>query len=217
MTLCSKAEAAQIVANQLADAANNKTVLLLSGGSSAAVGVRALNLLHVDLQHNITVLLADERFVAYDSTDSNATLLKELGIARAQVGFIEVIRPQTLSRQDTAALYWENLQRSLTNAAHVIAVLGIGTDNHTAGILPSSAAAESQSEGVVDYSTDVFERITIAPNFFKNIDYAFVYAEGEDKEAAVQAIEDTHNVVTHPSQLVKNTKEWQLLFNREKI
>jgi 6-phosphogluconolactonase/glucosamine-6-phosphate isomerase/deaminase len=217
MTICTQSGAAQTIAGLLAEIAQEKTIILLSGGSSAAIGVNALKFLGADLQHNITVLLADERYVDYDSEDSNANLLKKYGLSQNCGQFIEVLSADGLSRQDTAQQFWQNLAAVMKDNKHIVAVLGVGPDNHTAGILPNTDAAKSISDGVIEYATDMFERITIAPNFFKNIDYAFVYAEGTDKEAAIQAIEQDFDVVSHPSQLVKKAKNWQLLFNKEKI
>jgi len=217
MTHCTQSDAAQTIAATLADFAQEKTMVLLSGGSSAQVGVESLRRLAAEARANCTVLLADERYVPYDTADSNAKLLKDLGVMNCANQFIETVQPSALDRRATAELFEQNLQSAMDSNNHIVAVLGVGPDNHTAGILPNTEAATSQAALVVDYQTELFERISIAPAFFENIDYAYVYAAGHDKLLAVAAIEEQHDAISHPSQLIKNAKQYNILFNEENI
>lgn len=217
MTIVSKLDAAQIIATTIADFAMEKTLILLSGGSSANIGVDALKQVIPELRTNCIVLLADERYVQYGSSDSNATLLKSFGLSGVSGKFVETLQPSLVGLQETAQLFETNLKAALSECSHCVAVLGIGADNHTAGILPNSIAAQSDNEFVVAYQTDVFERITIAPRFFEKIDVAFAYVAGEDKLPAVATIDGQYDTVSHPSQLIKKTKQWTLLFNKENV
>lgn len=217
MTYCTKNEAAKIIASQIELIASNKILVLLSGGSSAAVGVAALALVDQNILPNISVMLADERYVSYGSTESNATLLKQLGIATICQNFTEVLSSDNLSRLEVTASFTNNLKLACQNNDTIVAVYGVGYDNHIAGILPNSNAANSLADYACDYVSDQFERITISPKFFNNIDVAYIYAEGSQKAQAVQTIEQDHDVINFPSQLIKKAKKWQLLYNKENV
>ena len=213
MTSCTKQDAAQIIASAI-NTASGRILVLLSGGSSAEVGVRALAILDKIKQQQITVALADERYVPYGAIDSNATLLKKFEVQQYCQAFIEVLQPSNETLEITAKQYQSVLQEQLQIADTIIAVFGVGTDNHTAGILPGSAAITAKTI-IAAYDSAAFKRITITPEVFTHISTAFVYAEGESKQAAAQAIAETHDIASHPSQLIKQAQSWQVLFNKE--
>lgn len=209
--------ATNTVADSIDKAANDPTLVLLSGGSSAAVGVGALSKIAPAKRQNITVMLADERFVPYNSADSNANLLKSLKITDYCGKFIEILDEHNSGSIDVTETFRQNLAREILQTNGVIAVFGIGSDNHIAGILPNTVAATSDDEFTLYYETPKFKRITISPNVFSKIDTAFLYAEGADKEAAIMALAEDHDSATHPSQLIKQCKNWQIMYNKEKL
>ncbi len=193
------------------------TLLLLSGGSSAKVAVKALQLLPQETLNNMTVSLSDERFVDTSSPDSNWNLLESFGLNDISVKKLTVLKTQPSSRETTTADFTQALASAQSEADCIVAILGIGTDNHTAGILPNSVAAHSSSPIVIDYETDSFERITITPTFFENIDYAYLYAEGPDKKPAVELLNSELDPIAYPAQLLKKTKSWEVLYNEEAL
>lgn len=217
MQVYSTETAINTVAASIEKAANEPTLLLLSGGSSAAVGVGALSKLDPAKRHNVTAMLADERFVPYNSADSNANLLKKLKITDYCGKFIEILGENNNDAVDVTEIYAQNLAHEITQANNVIAVFGIGVDNHIAGILPNTVATITNDEYALYYETPKFKRITINPNVFSKIDTAFLYAEGADKEAAVMKIAEYHDPVMYPSQLIKRSKHWQVMYNKEKL
>ena len=213
----SKREAVEIVASALRDNGDRKILYLLSGGSSAVIGVKALSGLDEQVRNNITVALVDERFVSYDSTDSNAKLLKDIGILNYTPNFIEVLEAESSSdRAMTAYNYQQKLLQAQKKSEIIIAILGIGSDNHTAGILPG-INIDNNNEIIVNYSSDKFERISISPSFFGSIDLLYAYVEGEEKEAAIDKFSEVLDPVDYPSQLIKKAKQYEILYNKEKI
>jgi 6-phosphogluconolactonase/glucosamine-6-phosphate isomerase/deaminase len=205
-----KDQAIQKIADKLSELTYEKTLLLLSGGSSAEVGVKAL--LQAQPKYT-TVAMVDERYVAYGSENSNATLLKEYGLQ----DFSEIIQKDSLDRHETARQYETTLSDLVQNSGKVIAVMGIGTDFHIAGILPNSEAAKTEHDGIIDYDTEQFERITITPAFFNHIDCLYIYAEGEAKAEAIARIDEDNDPVVFPLQNSKHAKEWHILFNKENV
>jgi 6-phosphogluconolactonase/glucosamine-6-phosphate isomerase/deaminase len=210
-------QCSQHIANSIIKNCTGKTLLLLSGGSSAKVGIKVLQLLPQEILQKVTVALCDERFVAFDSPDSNWNLLTTLGINEIDVKKIAVLPRDSEDRQRVALDYSEALKTELTNSQHVVAILGLGVDNHTAGILPNTEASHTTNLLTFDYATDNFERITITPAFFTNIDFAFLYTEGAEKKSAVELLNNDLDPVAYPSQLIKNTKSWEVLYNEEAL
>lgn len=217
MELTNKSQAAQHIASVLYLVANQKTLLLLSGGSSDDISVKALAQVPNNLLKNITVMLTDERYVAYDSADSNARLLKALGVEKYCESFIEILTHNNDEIGIVTDTFRSNLANQLASAKNVIAVLGVGTNNHTAGIMPNSVSSTTNEPIAMHYKYTDFERITIAPTFFKQINVALLYAEGVEKEKAVQTIEKDLNYIEYPSQLIKQCQNWQVVYNREKL
>jgi 6-phosphogluconolactonase/glucosamine-6-phosphate isomerase/deaminase len=212
-----KTEAERIIAEDIKNSSRKRILYLLSGGSSASVGVAALGILGESVRKKISVAMIDERFVPYDSEDSNAYLLKKLGILDFVSVFDEVLENNSGSDRNKVAQNYENkLANALENSDYIIAVLGIGADNHTAGILPGINFNDSNNL-VVNYSSDTFERIYISPHFFSSIDMLFVYVEGDEKESAVMAVSEVHDSVDYPSQLIKNAKQYEILYNKGKL
>ena len=212
-----KTEAERIIAEGIKSNSQKRILYLLSGGSSASVGVAALGLLNESVRKNISVAMVDERFVPYNTKDSNAYLLKKLGILNFVSIFDEVLENNSeIDRNKTAQNYENKLANKVENSDYIIAVLGIGADNHTAGILPGINFNDSNNL-VVDYSSDTFERISISPHFFNSIDMLFVYVEGDEKESAVMAVSEVHDSVDYPSQLIKNAKQYEILYNKGKL
>lgn len=205
------------ISNKLNSIASRKTLVLLSGGSSAEIGVRALSNLNKNLMQNVTVMLADERYVDYNSPDCNGKLLKDLGVTKYCNEFIETIIPASMSIDSTVSLFRENILKYMDKTKSIIAVFGVGVDNHIAGILPKSQAATSKELIATSYFTEQFSRITISPVFFDKINIAYIYAEGKDKLGPVESVNENLNCISYPSQLVKKCDTWNILFNKEKL
>lgn len=208
-------QSARHIADYLNRNATQKTIVLLSGGSSAKVGVKALELLTPEALANITVSQADERFVPLDSPDSNANSLQSLGLGAIQAPFSPIISSGEHSRQEAAQAFNATLQSWVDEGAQFVAILGLGTDNHTAGILPNTDAAHDNTLLALDYATDAFERITIGPAFFSNITYTFLYAEGQEKASAVSLLAGELDTRQYPAQLIKKTGGYEVLYNEE--
>ena len=210
--MVNKIQAGNLVGQTIAMAAKaGPTMLLLSGGSSVNVAVRALGAVATEDRHNLFVTLADERYGKRGHADSNWKALLGAGFEPDKYTHYEPLWKEAQSPEKTAHELEKIIIRERKKAKTVIALLGIGIDNHTAGILPGSEAAKEQHHLVIEYKGSDFERLTIAPPMFDTIDLAFVYAEGEAKEAAVEALYKSASSVSEPAQLVKKAKHYTVL------
>lgn len=207
--------ASTIICNELSDVIANNILLLVSGGSSAQVAIDVLKKIPSNQINKINILLADERYVDYNSPSSNAKLLKILGINKYTNNFFELLESESHTRDYYNQKLSQMLKDYTQKADYIIAILGIGADGHTAGILPGSVAESSESPYSIDYSTDSFERITIAPNYFNNIDHAYVYAQGPNKESILNKFLNNSNNL--PMDLIKKAKKYSLFYNEEEL
>lgn len=180
-------------------------VALVSGGSSAPVFTDAWLLLDPAIRQQIIVSQADERFGPVGNNDSNWRLLMNLGfIPRAQDIPVLTGLPDVAAQ---AADWGARLSGALNQAKSIVAVLGVGTDNHVAGIKPASPAATDTTQLTIGYAWTDYQRITIGPSLFQRIDAAIVFMYGQEKAAAVAALEAEADQVQCPSQLLKQCRQ----------
>lgn len=211
----SKVDAINYISKAIEKVADAKTLVFVSGGSSAKITAAALAKVDASKQKNIVVMLADERYVKYDSAESNGLLLKQLGVQNLCNQFIEILSQNTDSADILIKKFNNNLRQQISEVANVIAIFGVGTNNHIAGIFPESVAATSGEELAVYYKAEDFERITITPAVFQKINFGFVYAEGKSKQSAIQTLKQKYDIISHPSQLIKQCVKHEIFYNKE--
>lgn len=205
--------ASTIIANELKDTIANSIVLLVSGGSSAQLALKVLNLLSTNIINKTQILLADERYVPYDSPSSNGRLLKLLGINKLTNNFHELLEPTSKSLEYYINKYNMLLKDYVENSDYVVSILGLGVDGHTAGILPNCNMTFKDDDFVAGYLTEPFGRVTIAPSFFNKINMAYVYAQGPQKQTIVDRFYDGLSGL--PMDNIKNAKKYIILYNEE--
>ena len=177
------------------------TVLwLVSGGSAIQVAVGASRLLTGQDLSRLTVSLADERFGEPDHVDSNWQQLLDAGFSVPGASVVPVLTG--VDRETTAQKWGDQLRQLLNTSNYRIALLGIGSDGHTSGILPSSEAVTSR-DVVTSYDGGGYQRITTTPAGLRLLDEAVVYATGESKRTALQNLQKSMSVSEQPAQLLK--------------
>lgn len=176
-------------------------LILFSGGSALAI----LDTLPVDVfdtRHTITVL--DERFTytteAHNFSQLTATDFYNQVIERG----VNVIST-ALNNNDTKELLAERFEGALESwrQAHpqgiIVAVMGIGEDGHTAGLISGVPSAVMNSTKIIEAfsSTDekqVYkDRVSVTPVFLQTaIARAFVFVTGEKKHSVLNKIVQLH-------------------------
>ena len=193
-------------------AEKGKVLYLASGGSSIPLSVAALRAVPASLRTQVTVTLTDERFGPVGHTDSNWQQMREAGFDPDGFVSLEVLSDASLARDVTAQEFEEKLRAALAYADTVIALFGIGADHHIAGILPGSDAARMNEHFVTAYDAGAYERITVTPPVFPNIDKAFVYAKGEAKRESIDSLALDRSYIEHPNQLIKQCGTYATMF-----
>lgn len=204
---------ARSITNQLST--GDRVLWFLSGGSGINVAVAAAHLLsEVDLS-NLSVTLTDERYGPIGHPDENWQQLLDSGL---MLGRATLYRPLTGDdRTTTTEKFSDWIMEQGTTADFTIGLFGIGSDGHTAGIKPHSAAAKSGA-WAESYIGDDFERITITPFTISQIDEVVIQASGLDKTATLQRLmTDTVDVSNQPAQILKTVTKCMLYTDNKEI
>ena len=197
--ISSPKEGAEILTKKIEDnlRAGHKVLWLLSGGSNIGISVQALKILqakNISLK-NLTVTLTDERYGLVGHPDSNWQQLINTGFNFDLVKHQPIL--QNLDFNQTVEKFKQNYQELYDWADMVIGQFGIGTDGHTAGILPKP---------------DKYKRISLDLETIKNIDIACTFVFGEAKREVIQSLKNKNlSLDIMPAQILKEIKDSYLL------
>lgn len=186
---------------------------LVSGGSGIEVGcLAAQKLAGTDLT-NLAVTLTDERYGDIGHADENWQQLLDSGFALP--GAL-LYRPLTGEARDvTATRFGDWLAGQIERADYSIGLFGIGTDGHTAGIKPDSAAIGGRG-WAIDFTGEDFERITMTFPAIEALDEVVVQAFGEGKAVVLhQLLNDDTSPETSPMQVLKQVRKSTLFTDVE--
>lgn len=186
---------------------NSSSVLwLVSGGSCIEPQCRIIQSLDDHEIATLRVMLVDERYGASGHPESNYAMLLAAGFKRKQLKFEDILA-NNRPFDETLGYFAGRLQENMASCGAVIATLGIGSDGHTAGILPMSPAASNQQSVAVGYDGHDFRRITVGLSTLTSLDAAYVFAYGGGKHQIVsKLLQQGTSVEQMPSQVLYESK-----------
>ncbi len=197
-------------------AADDAVLLLCSGGSALAL----LDTCFDDVDWvRVTIGMVDERWRAQKSDRNSNALLQTALVqkARARGACVITIDHTTTTKDVATDRYQERLHQwhEENSTGIVVAILGIGPDGHTAGIMPFSddiqtfmRLFDNAQRWVCGYDATgknpFVNRVTLTlPYLRTRIDHAIVYVVGREKCAVLQHIvANDVSVAMMPAQII---------------
>lgn len=167
-----------------------KTLILLSGGSA----VNLYRDLGAFIEKNdldpklLTFAQVDERYQPESGRDINANNIKETGLWKIcdekKISYHLISQRESFT--DSIDGYNAILE-SLFRMTYKLAVLGVGADGHTAGLLPGSEKKWNKKLFVTGYENngEYKKRISVTPKTIGLLDQVFVVANGVEKKEAL--------------------------------
>lgn len=192
-----------------------RLLLALSGGSGPPGVFRQLTAEPLRSRmpwSQISVIWVDERFVPFDSPDSNYLLARQTLLDHVPIPSQQVYPVPTYyaTAQEAAALYDRQVRALLVgdDAQIDIALLGMGPDGHTASLFPGHAALDAPPEAlalaVEGAPKPPPTRITLSAGALNRVAHAFFLVTGADKADAVRAaLRGPNDPQRTPAQLVR--------------
>ncbi|WMJ68760.1 6-phosphogluconolactonase [Stenotrophomonas sp. 24(2023)] len=200
----------EAVAAEMAKAINEditelgRARILLSGGTTPAPVYQALAELDV-LWDRVEVSLADERWLSPQDRDSNAWLVRESLLKRAEgAHFDPLVR---VGKPLPECVYTANLQAQHSQRPSLVA-LGMGNDGHTASLFPGSKDLARAVESTLPYaaldatgcpgSNQWPLRITLTPHGLQQCRQRLLLLRGKQKLEVLQQALDSNDAQQYP-------------------
>lgn len=214
--------AAELLIKSLKSHQKEKILILLSGGSVVKVYKVMSYELSVISSEKMAIAQVDERFFGKEQRTENKKQINADQIGR--VGLWEMCRkrkiPYYLVSQEgklteSAEEYDQTISKLFKEYTYKIAVLGIGEDGHTAGLLPGYEKAWNTDKLVTGYENngEFRQRISLTPDALSQLDYGIVVAIGEKKRRAIETALDPINqkyLDKYPAAILQKMKEVDL-------
>lgn len=178
--------------------------MLLSGGTTPAPVYQALAELDVQWDR-VEVSLVDERWLSPQDRDSNAWLVKESFLARAEgAHFDPLVR---IGKPLPECVYSANLQAQHSQRP-CLSVIGMGNDGHTASLFPGSKDLARALESTLPYAAlDATGcpganqwplRITLTPHGLKQSRQRLLLLRGKQKLEVLKHALESNNPQLYP-------------------
>jgi 6-phosphogluconolactonase len=177
-------------------AARGKATLAVSGGSTPKAFFKALSGCPVDWS-NVTVTLVDERYVPADDPRSNHKLVREnlLTGKAAAATFMPLYHEAANAAEGAVVASAETA--SVIERPFDAAILGMGTDGHTASFFPggdnlATALAADTPRGVIAMQAEGAgePRVTFTFSALQDAELLVLHIEGDGKMTVLKKAEE---------------------------
>lgn len=203
------------MALRISDALNadRKVLWLVCGGSNISTAVKAMEIIRENTKperiSNLAIGLTDERYGTPGHKNSNWQQLVDAGFNMHKTALMPILIGKSL--EATVQDYCDRIERKAAElrkeGGFMIALFGIGTDGHIAGILPESEAAR-ETAFVSGYTAGPYIRVTLTAPFLTKLDAAHAFAYGTPKSAPLKRlVHEELTVDEQPAQLLKQIDE----------
>ncbi|NTW02331.1 MAG: 6-phosphogluconolactonase [Oscillochloris sp.] len=163
---------------------------------------------------HVSIVWADERYVPFDSPNSNYLITRQTLLDHVPIPSDQVYPVPTYYTTPgiSASVYSHQIETLL--AAHAgqidIVVLGMGPDGHTASLFPGYPAIDAAEDQLAIAVEDAPKappiRISLTPSALNRAANAIFLVAGADKAAKVrEALYGVYNPHTIPAQIIRPT------------
>lgn len=194
--LCKAAAEEFIRCAQTAIAQENRFAVVLAGGNTPQTLYKLLARDYgtkIEWQR-VHFFWGDERYVPFDSPQSNYKMAKELLLDVLKIPASNMYpMPTYFPDPADAAIKYEHTLKNFfvgKNPQFDLILLGVGTDGHTASLFPSNAALEEKKAWVVSVRAEVNPpvRLSLTLPVINSAQNIFFLVAGEEKKNVVEAI-----------------------------
>lgn len=178
-----------------------KVLWLLSGGSSIDLEIEVSQRLRSVDTSRLTSGLIDERYGPQGHKDSNWRQLMDAGFGlRLQPVLVGESAGKTLASFD------KFISHSFKIMDFKLGSLGIGQDNHIAGVKPMSPAIKAPGM-TFEYRWDDYYRITTTFKALTLLDCAVTFLAGKTKAKVLESLQKNAPLAEEPAQILKRIKQ----------
>ncbi len=215
---------AQAVSRLFQEKKDEPILLLVSGGSV----LKALDFIDLPTGANITISLLDDRFSREPAVNNFLQLTQTKFFEKAVSAGAEFISslPEEGETLEAVASHWEKKfqtwDRTFPANRTIIAIMGMGEDGHTAGLMPFpenprkfAELFENDRKWIVGYDAGKKNqfplRLTSSVNFIEEmIDRVFVYVVGKEKKKILQAVLKSRDLAEYPACVIHRLKKVEI-------
>lgn len=204
-------KAGEFLAGLLQQHSQEKVLLMLSGGSSVRLYSSIKYQVSGIRYNNLVLGQIDERFqpgktfsiqhLTYNKKQTNSYQIDKTGLWEwcKEKGIPCHLISQEGTLDSSADEYNRTMEKLFNECTYKIAVLGIGEDGHTAGLLPHYRSLWDIKKYVAGYENvgKFPKRISITPYGLKQLDQAVVVASGEKKLSVINQITNYESRITN--------------------
>ncbi|HRQ86558.1 MAG TPA: 6-phosphogluconolactonase [Candidatus Saccharibacteria bacterium] len=184
--------AAKYAVNILSEAvaAKGRAVWVLAGGTSPMAAYKIITQQYADSIDwtKVIVLIGDERFVPFESEDSNWGTIMEIFDTTA-LGNAQKIAPYIKKDVAETAQSYQQAIIGAQAAQFDLVWLGVGEDGHTLSMFPGNRAFIEHTEEIVvpvyDSPKPPAQRISLSLHALKNTQHLEIFAVGGAKKDAL--------------------------------
>lgn len=161
--------------------------LVLAGGRTPLPIYKELAAARVLAPASVSILLSDERMVAFDSPESNFAALmpamKALGVKEPNLLGVRTALPL----DEAAARYHRDIERFLASGARLtLGLLGLGADGHTASLFTLDDAQPKGRYAMAVRRDMGHHRVSVTADLLGRIEHIVFLAAGPAKAAIVE-------------------------------
>ena len=188
--------------------------LVLTGGSlgqSISEGLVQEFNAELDGFNGLHIWWSDERFVATESADRNASIFQSKLLNSNVVVHQVPARDQVERIEDSLAIF----EKSLKGISLDLNILGVGPDGHVASLFPGSTDIDDQREviAITDSPKPPVERISFTMATINRAREVWIVAAGEGKSDAVTKIIEAD--LSIPASYVRGSNHTRLIVDTE--